>query len=200
MVSQTPANLEPILIHKIWTIFPLFLPTVHSIISVTLSLVLLSIISNVNSSMSSENAGPIMAIAVVGVVFNATYILTSLGSLITIIYRYLAIKTFKLFIGNDHLIIQSGILNKSERTIPFNVIQNVILSHSLTDYFFDLASIQIENASNSGMVLSTSGSSNMALGNMVSIPCLSANLALNVRNQLLEKVKIFNHLSPSQGI
>lgn len=198
MELKPQVNSEPLLINKTWLIIPMFLPGVLGLINIITCLSLLYIFTG--NHLSSMDVGVSMVVVVAGVMFTGIYLLIGLCGLVTIVYRYLVLKTFKLFMAGDHLVVQSGILSKSERTIPYYVIQNIILSRGLTDYFLELTSIQIENASNSGMVYSVPGKSSVAFGNMVSIPCLSADVALDIRNQLLDKLRVINQLVPGRGI
>ncbi|MFA5894213.1 MAG: PH domain-containing protein [Candidatus Shapirobacteria bacterium] len=185
-------------INKLWKIFPIFSPTLLSLINLIISLSLLGFYGR--SNISPESIGPLFVFTAVGLLFTLVYFFLGTASLYSIIYRHLYINSFQVTVGDDHLVVQSGILNKSERTIPFSVIQNIVLSHSLTDYYFGLASIFIENASNSGMAFAPSRQSGAGFSNMVFVPCLSSAAALDLRNQLLDKVKLFNSLAPGQGI
>lgn len=198
METKSPSNQSTFTINKIWKIIPIFSPTLLSLINLLISLTLLGFYGR--SNISPESVGPLFVFTAVGLLFTLAYFFLGTASLCSIIYRHFYINNFRVTVGDDHLVVQSGILNKSERTIPFSVIQNIVLSHSLTDYYFGLASIFIENASNSGMAFATSRQSGVGFSNMVFIPCMSADTASDLRNQLLDKVKLFNSLAPGQGI
>lgn len=107
-------------------------------------------------------------------------------------------------ITDKFLTIDQGILSKQQRNIPYGVIQNVIVKQGLLDRILALASVLIENASQSGgkgnngtklfgMRINTQNKRQLETigfkGNKVSIPGLTKQNAEALKNIILERIK-----------
>ncbi|MDO8472032.1 MAG: PH domain-containing protein [bacterium] len=80
---------------------------------------------------------------------NAVYlVLLLLAS--AVIYPILKRATFSYALEDDYLTVRQGIITRQERHIPYNVIQNIIISRNLDDLIFGLVTITVENASAGG--------------------------------------------------
>ena len=73
----------------------------------------------------------------------------------------------------NFLTVKQGILSKQQRHIPYGVIQNLFVEQDLFDRFFGLASLTIENASQSN----------------VNIPGLTEEDAETLKEIILQKMK-----------
>lgn len=77
-------------------------------------------------------------------------ILISLSVIFVCIQAALRRKAFHFSIEEAYLTFQQGVLNKSQRHIPYGVVQNIIVKQDLFDRIFGIASLVIENASQGG--------------------------------------------------
>ena len=72
------------------------------------------------------------------------------SAICVVIYSTLQRKSFHFTIDDAYLTFQQGVLNKSQRHIPYGVVQNIIVKQDLFDRIFSIASLVIENASQGG--------------------------------------------------
>lgn len=80
---------------------------------------------------------------------NAVYFILLL-LVAAIIYPCLIRATFSYALEDDYLTVRKGIITRTERHIPYNVVQNIIIRRNLDDLVFGLSTITIENASAGG--------------------------------------------------
>jgi len=184
-------------INEIWLAYPLIGSVISCVVLFIYSIVIFLLFPSLIANPAST--GLMMVLFVSWAMFFMTYFLFSLGRFFSIIYQYLYLKSFKLILDENNLVVESGILSRSERTIPYGVIQNIIISKDLIDHIFGTASVQIENASNSGM-MAVSSSSNIALSNQVSLLCLTMADASELRLKLINKVISFSQHTSSLGL
>ena len=77
-------------------------------------------------------------------------IIIFISGIFGIIQAVLRRKAFHFTIEDSYLTFQQGVLNKSQRHIPYGVVQNIIVKQDLFDRIFGIASLVIENASQGG--------------------------------------------------
>lgn len=115
-------------------------------------------------------------------------------------YLLLARKNYHYEFGEKNLILKQGILSKSQRYVQYGRVQNILLAQSVIEKLFGLASITIETASEGGGVKflkrTRTYASRMAVAflgfrsNRVGIPGLSYNDAVEIRNAIMQLIKI----------
>lgn len=74
-------------------------------------------------------------------------ILTLISAIISPLLRR---ATFSYAFEDDYITVRQGIIAREERHIPYNVIQNIIISRNLDDLIFGLSNLKIENAAAGG--------------------------------------------------
>jgi uncharacterized membrane protein YdbT with pleckstrin-like domain len=109
---------------------------------------------------------------------------SALFSPFMIVWRHLTRKNLEYEFGDEQIIYRQGILSKSERTIRYGVLQNVIITRDLVERLIGSATVSIENASNGGAIL-VQGNTNL-MNNSILIPC-SFILTLAIREDVLSK-------------
>jgi membrane protein YdbS with pleckstrin-like domain len=137
---------------------------------------------------------------------------------INAIYTVLRISTFKFAFGDDFINIKQGIINLQERHVPYAVIQDVIMRRDIMDRILGLSTVVIENASmggiGGGQYSNQGGSYGMGrnrgmnvyqqypgmTGNKLTIPGLSAEDAITLREQVLARAIVINQGSRQQEI
>lgn len=60
--------------------------------------------------------------------------------------EFLYLKSIRYFIEEDNLILKGGVISRFERVLPYSKIQHVIVSQSLFERIFGLASLVISTA------------------------------------------------------
>ncbi len=113
------------------------------------------------------------------------------------IYDILKIKNFHYIIDRENITIKEGIIQKQTRTINYSAIQMVSLRQGLFDRIANLATVQIENASEGGgqyMILNKNQQAalNGSLGsfyNIVTIPGLNIDDAQKLKQIILNKIR-----------
>jgi membrane protein YdbS with pleckstrin-like domain len=108
---------------------------------------------------------------------------------------------FHFLLDDKYFKIKQGVLSKKERSLPYGVIQNIIIKQDLYDRIFKIGSLVVENASDSGganrkFLGMTIGNINNKQseflgfkGNKVSIPGLSVKDAEKLKEIMLQKIK-----------
>ena len=120
---------------------------------------------------------------------------------IKITISFLKIKTFHYSIEDDFLILKQGIISKEQRSIPYNVIQNIFITQSLFDRFFGFKVLIIENASNN--TINNKNTEKFIIGysgNKVNIPGLKNNNAELLKEILLKKMEENKVISNKSGL
>jgi uncharacterized membrane protein YdbT with pleckstrin-like domain len=112
----------------------------------------------------------------------------------SLIYAALRKSNFHYTIDVKFLYLKQGILNKQQRSIPYGVIQNIVVKQDLLDRIFGLASLILENASlgaGSGQDVGRQQRTEMVgfKGNKVSIPGLKKQNAETLKEIVLQKMK-----------
>jgi len=138
--------------------------------------------------------------------------------LFSTIYTVLRISTFKFAFGEDFISVKQGIINLQERHVPYAVIQDVIMRRDLLDRAFGLSTIVIENASMGGFGggqygnqaggygMGRNGNMNVyqpfpgMTGNKLTIPGLTAEDAITLREQVLARTIVINQGSKQQEL
>lgn len=107
------------------------------------------------------------------------------------IYLILFRRNFHYEFGQKFMILHQGILAKSERTVPYGRIQNVIISQGLINKLIGLASVEIETASiGVDTPARHKASREIRLSSkMIWLPGLLYRNALEVRNMVMELMK-----------
>lgn len=99
--------------------------------------------------------------------------------------------TFHYQFDDKFLNLKQGLIRKQNRQLPFGVIQNVIVARGLLDRLFGLATITIQNATQSNakdIKAQVSGSAGF-FGNTIQIPGLTYENAEIIKDALLKKIK-----------
>jgi len=142
--------------------------------------------------------------------FPQYYVLMSLGLLLVSIVLLIALNILirALTRSNIHytfddkgITYRQGIISKQERTIAYNVLQNVYLSQDRNDVLFGLVNLSIENASQGGMMAYTPAQGNTYFSsNGVFIPGLSKKNVQELKVFVLEQMKMKkNSKQPTAG-
>lgn len=87
--------------------------------------------------------------------------------------------------------LRQGLINRQNRQLPYGVIQNVIITRGILDRLFGLATLTIQNATQSTAIdikSQTRGSAGF-FGNTIQIPGLTKEDAEVIKNALLKKIK-----------
>lgn len=125
-----------------------------------------------------------------GQVYFWYYLVTSLIYFFILLLRR---RNFHYTIDDKFINLEQGILSKSQRHIPYGVVQNIFIKQDLFDRALGLASLSIENAaqggSNTGNYGKDQGRSVGFEGNKVSIPGLNKEDAEVLKNIVLQKMK-----------
>ena len=132
---------------------------------------------------------------------NYEYMLYMPIVMLPILIPILKRTTFHYTIDDKYLVLQQGIFSKTQRNIPYGVIQNIYLNQDLSDQVFGLASLTLENASDSGSgnnkkifgITLNNKRRRFALpgfdGNEVRIPGLKKANAEALKQVILQKMK-----------
>ena len=118
-------------------------------------------------------------------------------SIFTLIY-YLKKKYFHFSLDERYITLKQGIISKQQRQLPYGVIQEVSVSRGLLDMLIGLTNLNFQNASEgAGQALAKQSRrkafSFSAIGfasNSVNIPGLKKADAENLKNAILEKIKL----------
>lgn len=144
-----------------------------------------------------------MLLLILGVVvlalFPQKYVLMTLGLLLlsimiiialNIVIRTLTRNNIHYTFDDKGITYHQGIVTKQERTIAYNVLQNIYLSQDRNDVLFGLVNLFIENASQSRMVAYTPAQGNTYFSyNGLFIPGLSKKNAQELKVFVLEHMK-----------
>jgi len=111
---------------------------------------------------------------------------------------------FHYSLDDKFFAVRQGVISKKQRSLPYGVIQNVFVKQDLFDRIFGLATLRVENASQSGGGAKehwwnkSYGSKSTAYGqsegvgssgNKVNIPGLKKQNAEELKNYILQKIK-----------
>jgi uncharacterized membrane protein YdbT with pleckstrin-like domain len=131
------------------------------------------------------------------------FTLMGIGFLSTIIAA-LSRDNFHYSIENEFMIFHQGIISKQQKNLPYSVIQDLIVTQDIADKLLGLASITIENASFGGGQVYAKGRQAKALigfiGNVVVIPGLTTQNAIDLRKILLSKIREYKSLDRRSGL
>lgn len=99
--------------------------------------------------------------------------------------------TYHFQFEEKYLNLKQGIFNKQNRQLPYGVIQNVLVTRGILDIMFGLATLTIQNATQSDFKDLKAQATNQAgfFGNSIQIPGLTNEHAEEVKNALLKKIK-----------
>jgi membrane protein YdbS with pleckstrin-like domain len=125
---------------------------------------------------------------------------------LVLLFPELKRRNFHYFLEEKFLTCKQGILSKQERHIPYGVIQNVITKQDFFDRFFNIVTLVIENAAQSGGALAAMQSRRVLglmigtetkhqlgiigfYGNAIHIPGLKKQSAEILKEIVLQKMK-----------
>ena len=77
-------------------------------------------------------------------------IIALIGLLASMLFAYVYWRRFTYWVGEEQLVIQSGVLNRNRRTIPFDRIQDVSLEQKLLARIFGVSIARIETGGGGG--------------------------------------------------
>ena len=66
------------------------------------------------------------------------------------IYLILWVKNYRFAFTTEYIFMHAGIIAKSEKHIPYNTVQDVIVNQSIFERLFGLARVTIQNAAGGG--------------------------------------------------
>lgn len=118
-------------------------------------------------------------------------------------WAYLKRKNFHFSLEDQYLRVRQGVLSKEQRNLPYSAIQNIILSRSLFEKIFGLATLQIENAVKPGFYSQRDSQKVSAVGsydNKLVIPGLSKSDAENLKIDILRKAKGVIQVDSNSGL
>ena len=116
---------------------------------------------------------------------------------------FLKRKYFHFSLGDQYLHVRQGVLSREQRNLPYSAIQDVIISKSLFERLFGLATLQIENAVRPGLTDPYASTQIMAIGtyaNKLIIPGLSKADAENLKNEILQKTRDVTQIDSQSGL
>ncbi len=102
-------------------------------------------------------------------------------------YNFWLLSTIRCSLDAQNLTFKGGIISRFEKVLPFKKIQHVIVSRTLTQRFFGLASVDIETA-HQGPVVQRNGQYSQISNNNPFLKGLSLKDALSLRDALLAKI------------
>jgi len=168
---------------------------IKSIIYIIIAAIFFGVVGFLRFSLKKYDRGILIGLILFGV------IVFSFVSIISLILRKV---NFKYNFGEKNIILRQGIIAKSERQTFYGRIQNIKLNQDFIDRLLDIASLEIETASDSGgvaIMLATKGKDTgksiirftsifpgFASG-FISIPGLSYKNASSLKNFLMERIK-----------
>lgn len=124
--------------------------------------------------------------------------------ILSTIIASLSRDNFHYSIEKEFIIFHQGILTKQQKNLPYNVIQDLIVSQDIADRILGLASLTIENASFGGGQVYARGRAAGAwigfVGNVATIPGLTKDHAETLRALLLSKVKEYTGIDNGSGL
>ena len=142
-----------------------------------------------------------LAINIVAMLFGYIYPYLLLAMIIALIVNPLIRANFHYSLDDKIFFVKQGVISKKQRSLPYGVIQNVFVKQDLFDRLFKLASLRVENASNSnkksgffslsGNQMGKTGYQDAigVSGNKVSIPGLKKQDAEELKMAILQKMK-----------
>jgi uncharacterized membrane protein YdbT with pleckstrin-like domain len=146
--------------------------------------------------------------SVIGYVIIAAIIIPI--SFLTMLLRFL---TFSYWLDEDFINIKQGVITRSEKHIPFSVIQDVIVNQDILDRLFGLSTVIVENAAMGGMMMPTNNrnagmyaQSNRVqdfpgmYGNRLVLPGFSREDAIKFRDIVLSKAEAASKQNKQQEL
>ena len=142
----------------------------------------------------------IIIIVAIILLFNKEYI-DFIFLFIFALFNYLLVKLavvrFHFSLDEHFITIKQGILSKTQRQLPYTVVQNVIVEQGFLDRLFGISTLNFENASEAGGLKINKGKKRKRwqfqnigiIGNQVNIPGLKKEQAELLKNKLLEKIQ-----------
>lgn len=77
-------------------------------------------------------------------------LLAGVGLAASMLFAFIYWRRFTYWVGDEQLVIESGILNRNRRTIPFDRIQDISLEQKLLARIFGVSIVRIETGSSGG--------------------------------------------------
>lgn len=92
------------------------------------------------------------ALAAIGIAGKWIYVLPALGAflLISLVVAWFAWLRFRFHVGTDEIVIESGVLSRQHRTIPFDRIQDVGIEQGLIQRALGIATVGFETGAGGG--------------------------------------------------
>ena len=146
---------------------------------------------------SGNEAPDIMALTIFAVAMFGFYIFVSVFEYL---FNYLRRRFFHYSVSEDNMQIQSGIISRQERHMPYSRLQNVLIKQDLLDRLFGLKQVIVENAAGAGdmnlgtgTIGATWGVNNRMdslgnSGNALTIPGLTKEDAEKLKQIILDKM------------
>ncbi len=148
----------------------------------------------------------VIVISIVGLFFGIWFPYLVIALPILLIANPLIRANFHYSLDDKYFNVRQGVISKKQRNLPYGVIQNVFVKQGIFDRIFGLASLRVENASQSGggskerWWNKSYGSKSTAYGfgqqdgvgtsgNKVNIPGLKKANAEELKNLILQKIK-----------
>lgn len=145
----------------------------------------------------------IIVISIVALLFGYYFPYLLIALPIYLIANPLIRANFHYSTEDKFFVVRQGVFSKKQRNLPYGVVQNVFVKQDVFDRIFGLASLRIENASQSGGKGNFGGSKSFRLGgtyqqqgetvgssgNKVNIPGLKKNSAEALKAILLQRMK-----------
>jgi len=141
----------------------------------------------------------ILLINIVALFFGAYYPYLVLAMLIMLIANPLIRMNFHYSLEDKFFFVKQGVISKKQRNLPYGVIQDISLKQDLFDRIFKIATLRVENASNSkaknygtfrfGGVANSNDNSLGVSGSKINIPGLKIQDAEELKKIILQKMK-----------
>jgi membrane protein YdbS with pleckstrin-like domain len=122
---------------------------------------------------------------------------------ISFLVMLLRFVTFSYWLTEDFINVKQGVITRSEKHIPFSVIQDVIVNQDILDRFFGLSTVIVENAAMGGAVMMPQNNRSYGMygqssrmqdfpgmyGNRLVLPGFSREDAIKFRDIILSKAE-----------
>ncbi len=134
-------------------------------------------------------------------------LVVAIGAL-ALLCRQLLRKFFHYQFDADFLTVHQGVIEKTERHIPYAVMQNIHITRDPLDRWLGLATLRVENAARSAPTTAKRGIERAfqltgtigSTPNGIVIPGLKKEHADIVRSALLQKVKDYSPVETGSGL
>lgn len=104
-------------------------------------------------------------------------IIFSLFIIIEAVYHFLYLKSIEYYFDKKNIVLKEGVISRSEKTIPYNNIQNIIVTQTFFQKIMNICNIFIQTAREN--IYSTG----------MTIPAIDKSDAEKILNIIYEKIK-----------